>query len=129
MAGFGFDPQAAAFAQQNYLSGNADLAKLDKSHNLARQAVINRLASHGILNSGHLGYGEGEADQQYGNQVYDNRTALLNLLRGFQSQVLTGKQKNQQLLSDAKFAAEQRAVDKRNSDVLAWAAAHGVTTS
>jgi hypothetical protein len=79
MAGFGLDPQAAAFAQQNYLSGNADLARLDKSHNLARQAVINRLASHGILNSGDLGYGEGQADETYGNQVYDARSALLTI--------------------------------------------------
>ena len=101
---------------------------MDKSHNLARQAVINRLAAHGILNSGDLGYGEGEADQQYGNQVYDARTALLNLLLGYQSTALTQKQNLNQMLTSAKTAAEQRAIDKRNSDVLAWVAAHQVTS-
>ena len=86
MAGFGLDPQAAAFAKQNYLSGNAQLARYDKQHDLMRQAVINRLASHGILASGDLGYGVGQADQQYGNSLYDARSKLLDYLNGLTSQ-------------------------------------------
>lgn len=92
MAGFGLDPQAAAFARQNYLSGNAALARLDKQHEQARKAVIDRLAGRGLLFSGDLGYGVGEADSQYGNQVYDARQALLQYLNGVQSQALAQKQ-------------------------------------
>jgi hypothetical protein len=92
---------------------------LDKSHNLARQAVINRLAASGILNSGDLGYGEADADQQYGNQLYDARSALLTFLRSLPQQVLTSEQNILQGTSDAKGAAEQRAIAKRNSDIAA----------
>lgn len=87
-AGFGLDPQAGAFAQQNYLSGNATLARLDKQHTLARQAVINALASHGILNSGDLGYQEGQADSAYGNTVYDAKQSVLDQLAGLFSTYL-----------------------------------------
>lgn len=80
MAGFGFDPQDAAFASQNYLSGNATLAKINHAHELARQAVINRLVSHGLLNSGDLGYQSQQEATQYGNQQYDARLSLLNYL-------------------------------------------------
>jgi hypothetical protein len=73
MAGFGMDPQDAAFAQQNYLSGNATLARINKAHEHRQRAVINRLASHGILNSGDLGYLSGEEGQQYGNEQSDAR--------------------------------------------------------
>lgn len=79
-AGFGLDPQAGAFARQNYLSGNATLARLDKQHELARRAVINRLVGRGLLRSGDLGYGEQEADAGYGNQVYDAKQQLLDYL-------------------------------------------------
>jgi hypothetical protein len=91
MAGFGFDPQDAAFAKQSYLSGNATLARLDKAHDLQRKAIINRLASHGILNSGDLGYLEGEEGQQYGNQLYDARSSLLRYLTGLYSQSASSK--------------------------------------
>jgi hypothetical protein len=91
-AGFGLDPQAAAFARQNYLSGDATLARIDKNREAQRRAVINRLAGHGILNSGDLGYGIGEADTQYGNQVYDARQAVLDYLNGVTSNDLQQRQ-------------------------------------
>jgi len=60
-AGFGIDPQSAAFTKQNYISGNATLAWLDKQHDLARRQVINALAGRGLLFSGDTGYQEGQA--------------------------------------------------------------------
>lgn len=100
-AGFGLDPQSAAFAQQNYLSGNATLARLDKAHTQARQAVINQLAGHGLLNSGDLGYQEGQADQSYGNQVYDAQQALLDAINGVQQSSLSQKLQLQQGVQQA----------------------------
>jgi hypothetical protein len=61
-AGFGLDPQAGAFARANYLSGNASLARLDKQRGDANRALVNRLASHGLLFSGDLGYGQKQTD-------------------------------------------------------------------
>jgi hypothetical protein len=80
MAGFGLDPQAAAFAQQNYLSGNATLARLDKQHQLAQRAIVNQLVAHGLLNSGDLGYDQGQENQAYGNNVYDAQQSVLGQL-------------------------------------------------
>lgn len=85
MAGFGLDPQSAAFAQQNYLSGNAQLARLDKAHTQARQAVINQLAGHGLLFSGDTGYQTGQADQTYGNNVYDAQQQALADILGYRN--------------------------------------------
>ncbi len=106
MAGFGIDPQAANFAKQNYLSGNATLARLDKAHTQARQAVINRLAAHGILRSGDLGYQEGEADKSYGNQVYDAQQQIIQYLQGLYQQYLN--QRNQ--LHQSVLQAQQNAL-------------------
>lgn len=91
MAGFGLDPQAAAFARQNYLSGNAELSRIDKAHKNAQQAIINQLAAHGLLTSGETGYQTGNESQAYGNNVYDaQQRALADILgyrQGTQSQI------------------------------------------
>lgn len=79
-AGFGLDPQAGAFARQNYLSGNATSARNDRQHQLARRAIINKLVSHGLLQSGELGYQEGQENVDYGNQSYDARQKVLDFL-------------------------------------------------
>lgn len=92
MAGFGLDPQAGAFARQNYLSGNATLARLDKSRDLGRKAVIDRLAGRGMLFSGDLGYLEGEENTKYGHQVYDTRQRLLGYLADLYQSYLDRKQ-------------------------------------
>jgi hypothetical protein len=97
LAGFGLDPQAASFARSNYLSGNADLARLDKSHELRRRAIINRLAAHGIIGSGELGYLEGEEGRQYGNESYDARSRLLTYLNELNRSTIAQKM---QLRSD-----------------------------
>jgi hypothetical protein len=81
LAGFGLDPQAADFARQNYLSGNATLSRLDKEKDDKRRAIINALAGHGILESGDLGYQEGQASLTYGQNVYDARNKVLDYLR------------------------------------------------
>lgn len=80
MAGFGLDPQAGAFAQQNYLSGNAALAKINKQHDLNSKAIVNRLASRGLLRSGDLGYQKGQEDQAYSSNQYEGRQAILDYL-------------------------------------------------
>lgn len=88
-AGFGLDPQAAAFARQNYLSGNGELARLDKAHTQARQTIINTLASHGLVDSGDTGYQIGNADQSYGNQVYDAQQSALADILGYRNSAQT----------------------------------------
>lgn len=88
-AGFGLDPQAAAFARQNYLSGNGQLARLDRSRDQARQAIINQLAAHGLIDSGDTGYQIGNADQSYGNQVYDAQQQALADILGYRNDAQT----------------------------------------
>jgi hypothetical protein len=106
-AGFGLDPQAGAFARQNYLSGNAGLARLDKAHELARKAVVDRLVGHGILNSGDLGYQTGQADQTYGQQVYDARHSILDYLSSLYQKSLDSRQSLRNSLLDAYNGAYQ----------------------
>ena len=91
-AGFGLDPQAAAFTRQNYLTGNAELARLDHAHQLARQAIVNRLAGHGLLFSGETGYDTGQEDQQYGNNVYDAQQKALADILGYRTNALSQTQ-------------------------------------
>lgn len=91
LAGFGLDPQAGTFAKQNYLSGNAMMSRLDKKHDLDRKAVINRLASRGLLRSGDLGYGLGEADAAYGNDQYDARQRVLAQLESYMQNYIDRK--------------------------------------
>lgn len=88
-AGFGLDPQAAAFARQNYLSGNGQLARLDKSHEQARRAIINQLAAHGLIDSGDTGYQIGNEDQGYGNNVYDAQQQALADILGYRNNAQT----------------------------------------
>jgi hypothetical protein len=88
-AGFGLDPQSAAFARQNYLSGNGQLARLDKQHEQARKAIINQLAAHGLIDSGDTGYQIGNADQGYGNQVYDAQQQALADILGYRNNAQT----------------------------------------
>lgn len=120
MAGFGLDPQAGTFAQQNYLSGNADLARLDKQKEQARQAIINRLAAHGILFSGETGYQEGQNAQDYGNKVYDARSALLNYLNGIQNQALQQKTQARQMVTQAQQSAYNQALQQYLTSLLAY---------
>lgn len=105
MAGFGLDPQAAAFAKQNYLSGNGQLARIDRQHQLNLQAIINRLAGHGLLDSGETGYQTGQEDQGYGNTVYDAQQQALADILGYRQQTL---QQNRSL-QDAVVQALQQA--------------------
>lgn len=107
LAGFGLDPQAGAFAQQNYISGNAALARLDKAHQLRQKAVIDRLAAHGILGSGDLGYLSGEEGSLYGQQVYDARNQLLDYLSNLYNNYLTSKAQIRQAQQQAASAAYQ----------------------
>lgn len=120
-AGFGLDPQAGAFAQQNYMSGNAQLSRLDKQHDLARQAIINRLAAHGILQSGDLGYQEGQENQSYGNQVYDARQSVLDYLAG----LMNTYNQQRQALSQSVIGARQQAIQNFLSNPDAYTAAFG----
>ena len=109
MAGFGLDPQAGVFANQNYLSGNADLARLDRAKKLARQGIVNRLAARGILRSGDLGYLEGQSNIDYGNQEYDVRQNVLSRLSEFMQQYLDRKQALKNSTLNARLNAYQSA--------------------
>lgn len=88
MAGFNLDPQAEGMARQNYLAGNSELSRLDHSHQLAAQAIINRLAGHGILFSGETGYQQGEEGRAYGNNVYDAQQRALADILGYRQNTL-----------------------------------------
>ena len=101
MAGFGLDPQSAAFARQNYLSGNGELARLDRARQQAHQQIINALAAHGIIDSGDTGYQIGNADQTYGNQVYDAQQQALADILGYRNQAQTQKDSLHQQLTAA----------------------------
>lgn len=120
-AGFGLDPQAAAFAQQNYLSGNGQLARLDKAHAQARQTIINTLAAHGLIDSGDTGYQIGNADQTYGNGVYDAQQQALADILGYRN--------NAQTQRDALHAATIQALEGAFTNYANNPAAYGQTTN
>ena len=119
-AGFGLDPQAAAFARQNYLAGNGQLARLDKAHAQARQTIINTLAAHGLIDSGDTGYQVGNADQGYGNQVYDAQQQALADILGYRN--------NAQSQEDALRNAKVTALENAFQNMAANPAASGQTT-
>lgn len=101
MAGFGLDPQAAAFARQNYLSGNAELARVDRQHKNNLQAIINQLAGHGLVFSGDTGYRSGQEDQNYGNTVYDAQQRALADILGYRQNTIQQQQQMHQAVIDA----------------------------
>ena len=107
MAGFGLDPQAAAFARQNYLSGNAELARIDRQHKANLKAIIDRLAGHGLIFSGDTGYRTGQEGQAYGNTVYDTQQKALADILGYRSNEAAQEQQLQQ----AQVAALQTAYE------------------
>lgn len=107
MAGFGLDPQAAAFAKQNYLSGNAELARIDKQHKQNLQTIINTLAGHGLVFSGDTGYKSGQEDQGYGNTVYDAQQSALADILGYRQNALQTQQGLHQSVIDALQQAYQ----------------------
>ena len=92
MAGFGLDPQSGAFARQNYLSGNAELARIDRQHKQNLQHIINVLAGRGILFSGETGYQTGQEDTGYGNNVYDAQQRALQDILGYRQSELQSEQ-------------------------------------
>lgn len=101
--GFNLDPQTKAMIQQNYVSGNAQLARLDTNHKLGLKSVIDQLAGRGLLRSGETGYQQGQQDTLYGHNVYDARNALLSHLSDQYQQYL---QQRQQLQSSVVQAAQ-----------------------
>lgn len=104
MAGFGLDPQSAAFAKQNYLSGNAELARIDTAHKQNLQRVINTLAGHGLVFSGDTGYQTGLEDRNYGNTVYDAQQKALSDVLGL---IQNSESQKQQLENNLTNAYEQ----------------------
>lgn len=102
--GFKLDPQTAALIKQNYASGNSQLSRLDKNHELGLKGVVNQLAGRGLLFSGDLGYQQGQQNQLYGNNVYDARNALLHQLNDNQ---MSYQQQVGQLQSAVAQAAQQ----------------------
>lgn len=124
-AGYSADPATQAAAQANYQAGNADLARLDRAHGLQRRAVINQLAAHGILNSGDLGYLTGQADQVYGNQVYDARNSILDYLRNAYQQFLDRRQRLQGGVTNALQNAFQNQLANIQAGILPDATSGG----
>jgi hypothetical protein len=127
MAGFGLDPQAGAFARQNYLSGNSTLSRIDKQHHLAAQAIINQLAAHGILNSGDLGYREGQENQGYGNNIYDAQQSVLDQLRQLTQGYLSSREGLHQHVIDAMNAALQAYMQNPDAYAATFGGGNGGT--
>lgn len=107
MAGFGIDPQAGVFAQQNYLSGNAALAKLNKQHDLNAKGIVNRLAARGLLRSGDLGYQTGEENQAYASNQYEGRQKILDYLTQVSQQAQDRRNALRQSVIQSVMAAYQ----------------------
>lgn len=95
-ADFGLDNQSAAFAKQNYLSGNSTKARIDKANQDALRGIVNTLAGHGLLFSGDYGYDNQQQATTYGNQIYDAQQAVLNAIAGYRSTALSQEQGLQQ---------------------------------
>jgi len=105
--GYSSNPNDATAAQANYNAGNAVLARLDQTHALNRQGVINSLAAHGLINSGDTGYQLGQQDQQYGQGVYDATQSALNQAYNLQQNDLSAKNTLQQQIASALQSAWQ----------------------
>lgn len=80
LTGLDVDPSTGQFAQQNYASGNAVLARLAKAHDDRRNALIGQLAGRGIIGSGELGYQTGQEAQTYGSAQYDAWKQLMDYM-------------------------------------------------
>lgn len=107
MAGFGIDPQAGVFAQQNYLSGNAGLAKINKQHDLNSRGIVNKLAGRGLLRSGDLGYQTGEENQAYASNQYEGRQKILEYLTQISQQAQDRRNALRQSVIQSVMAAYQ----------------------
>ena len=105
---YGLDP---AMIQQNYNSGNATLARLDQSHKQNLQAIINRLAAHGILNSGETGYQTVQEDRNYGNNRYDAEQAAIADILGYRQSALQQQQSLHDAVSQALENAYQNSLN------------------
>ena len=82
--GLNLDPAAVAAIQANSNAGNSVLARLQQQDNLSKQAILNRLAAHGLTNSGDLGYLQGQEAQNYGHSLYDAQQQALGALNTLQ---------------------------------------------
>jgi hypothetical protein len=111
--GFAVDPTDIAAAEENYRSGNALLARLDKQNELANRNITNNLAARGMLFSGDTGYLASQQAGAYGNQMYDAQTQLGDYLNGVAAQELDQemayRQAVDQALADAWAYQQQQA--------------------
>lgn len=82
----------AAAISANTQAGNSELAQLQRAHGLAQQAIINRLAARGIINSGETGYQTGQENQNYGHNIYSAQQRLLSDILGYRQSELTQEQ-------------------------------------
>ena len=110
--GFNLDPVTKAMIQQNYNSGNAQLARLDQAHTLGLRGVVNALAGRGLLFSGDLGYQQGQQNQLYGHNVYDARNALLSSLSNAYQSYLQQKNQYASAVAQAAQQAEANSVNQ-----------------
>ena len=105
---YGVDP---AMVQANYNSGNAALARLDQTHQQNLKAIINQLASRGLVFSGDTGYQTVQEDRNYGNTKYDAEQSALADILGYRQSALQQQQQLHQSVSDALENAYQNALN------------------
>ena len=99
---YGVDP---SFARNNPFS---TLAQLGKANDLARRGINNNLAGRGLINSGDLGYLQGQQANQYGQAQYDARSKLLSYLSDLKQQEQDRREALKQSVLNAVLSAYQQ---------------------
>lgn len=106
-----------------WLKGQQDLAnaqgktmseRLKRQRELARRALINRLAARGILRSGDLGYQEGQQAQNFADSSYDINQNVLQQLAGYWQQYLQQKNALRGVVDNAMTTAYQNQTTPEN---------------
>ncbi len=82
---FGGDTQK--LAQENTQSGLSILARINQAHADQQRYITNRLAAHGLLESGETGFQMGREQTNYAGAQQDSTTKLLDYLSGINSGV------------------------------------------
>jgi hypothetical protein len=113
--GNAFDSGTSALARANTTSGISVLARLNQAHADQNRYIQNRLAAHGILDSGETGFQAGREQTNYARAQADSAGKLLDYLSGINSGIAQYQQ--WQAMMDALRAAQAGgpAVDSANT--------------
>lgn len=83
--GGAFDPATQKLAEANTRSGISLLARLNEAHADQNRYIVNRLAAHGLLDSGETGFQSGREQTNYARAQADAGAKLLDYLANINS--------------------------------------------